>query len=241
MSTDIAMQTTSYQVGDLSWKLSSEGNNYHPNVTLDVSTFIQGNANEVQTVTIDATGGTFTLTYAGQTTTAIAEAAAATAVQSALEALSNIAVGDVSVAGSAGGPYTVTFTGLLGSQNVAQMTASGASLTGGAGTAVVTTNTGGAEGHYPNGYIPSGVLLGKITASSLYGPYDDTASDGRQTATGILIADVRVVRANGSVAVKVGSGQLVRGDVKQSKLPIQTGPGSADANGIVDLKHIRFE
>ena len=47
MSTDIAMQSISHQVGDLSWKLSSEGNNYHPNVTLDVSTFVQANVNEV--------------------------------------------------------------------------------------------------------------------------------------------------------------------------------------------------
>ena len=231
MSTDIAMQSTSHQVGDLSWKLSSEGNNYHPNVTLDVSTFIQGNANEVQTVTVTATDP-FTLTYAGQTTASIDDEATAEAVQAALEALSTIGVGDVTVTGEDGGPYTVTFGGALGNQNIAQMTAA---------EATVTTNTGGAEGHYPNGYIPSGVVLGKITASGLYGPYDDGASDGRQTATGLLLADCRVVRADGSVAAKVGSGQLVRGDVKQSKLPIQTGPGSIDANGKTDLNLIRFE
>lgn len=99
---------------------------------------------EVQTVTITGspTGGTFTLTYSGQTTAGIAYNATASAVQSALEALSNIAVGDVVVSGSAGGPYTVTFTGTLGLTNVATMTASGAGLTGGStpsvGIAVVT-------------------------------------------------------------------------------------------------------
>ena len=36
--------------------------------------------------------------------------------------------------------------------------------------------------HYPNGYIPSGTVLGKITATGLYGPYTTGASDGTQTA-----------------------------------------------------------
>ena len=89
--------------------------------------------NEQQSVTITGspTGGTFTLTWSGQTTSAIAYNATAATVQTALEALSNIGVGDVSVSGSAGGPYTVTFTGDLGLSDVAAMTASGAGLTGG--------------------------------------------------------------------------------------------------------------
>jgi len=99
---------------------------------------------EVQTVTLeDATGGTFTLTYSGQTTSNIAYNAAAATVQSNLEALSNLAPGDVVVTGSAGGPYTCTFGGTLGDQNVAEMTASGANLTGeGAGVSVATTVPG---------------------------------------------------------------------------------------------------
>jgi hypothetical protein len=60
--------------------------------------------NEAQTVTITGTptGGTFTLTYSGQTTAAIAYNANAAAVQSALEALSNLAPGDVTVTGGPG-------------------------------------------------------------------------------------------------------------------------------------------
>lgn len=98
---------------------------------------------EVQTVTITGTptGGTFTLTYAGQTTAGIAFDAAAAAVLAALEALSNIAPGDVVVGGGPGPgtPYTVTFAATLG--NVAQMTASGAGLTGGVSPAVAVTTT----------------------------------------------------------------------------------------------------
>ena len=63
-----------------------------------------------QTVTIGGTpsGGTFTLSYRGATTATIAYNAANTAVDSALEALSTIGTGNVTVTGSAGGPYTVT-------------------------------------------------------------------------------------------------------------------------------------
>lgn len=91
--------------------------------------------NEQQVVTLTyATGGTFTLTFDDtgsnpQTTTPIAFDALAAAVDAALEALSNIPVAGVSVAGSAGGPYTVTFTGALAATNVIQMTADATLLT----------------------------------------------------------------------------------------------------------------
>lgn len=77
------------------------------------------------TVTIGGspTGGTFTLTYAGQTTSGIAYNAAASAVQSALEALSTIGSGNATVTGSAGGPYTVVI------ETPGTLTGSGASLT----------------------------------------------------------------------------------------------------------------
>lgn len=105
-----------------------------------------GDVSEVQTVTItgDPTGGTFTLTYSGQTTAGIAFNANAAAVQAALVALSNLAPGDVTVTGGPGPgtPYVVTFRAAMG--NVVQMTASGASLTGGTAPAVnvVTTTPG---------------------------------------------------------------------------------------------------
>lgn len=107
-----------------------------------------GGVHEVQTVTITGspTGGTFTLTYSGQTTAAIAYNATAAAVQAALVALSNIDTGDVAVTGGPGPgtPYVVTFGGNLADQDVAQMTATG-SFTGGTTPAVaVTTTTAGA-------------------------------------------------------------------------------------------------
>lgn len=100
--------------------------------------------NEVQTVTVSsADGGTFTLTYAGQTTAAIAYNATAATVDTRLEALSNIGAGDVAVTGADGGPYTVTFGGALKNTNVAAMTADATSLTGSGHAVAVTTPTQG--------------------------------------------------------------------------------------------------
>lgn len=107
-----------------------------------------GQTNEVQsaTVTGEPTGGTFTLTYDGQTTAAIAYNASAGAVQGALNALSNIRTGDVLVKGPAGGPYLVEFTNSFRGTNVAAMTASGTGLTGGTTPGVtIATVTGGSN------------------------------------------------------------------------------------------------
>lgn len=102
-------------------------------------------ADEVQQVAITGgpTGGTFTLTFSGQTTSGIVYNATASAVQSELEALSNIAPGDVACAGGAlpGTPVTVTFTGAYDGVDVPLMTASGTGLTGGTSPAVVVTTT----------------------------------------------------------------------------------------------------
>lgn len=105
-------------------------------------------ANEVQTVTITGTpsGGTFTLTFDGETTAAIVYNPTASAVQAALEALSNLDPGDVIVSGSTGGPFTVTFGGKRGGRNVTQLTST-PSLTGGSTPSVThATTTGGGAG-----------------------------------------------------------------------------------------------
>lgn len=96
--------------------------------------------------------------------------------------------------------------------------------------------------HFPNGYFPSGIVLGKITASGLYGPYDDTAVDGREVAAGILFSSVKVPNT-ADTTKDVGAAMLVHGFVKIAKLPIAngaTGRGYIDANGQTDLKLIHF-
>lgn len=103
--------------------------------------------NEVQTATITGspTGGTFTLSFDGATTGALAYNASAATVQAALEALSTIGTGNVTVSGSAGGPYTITFVNAWGGQNVSAITKDVTGLTGGTSPNItMATSTGGA-------------------------------------------------------------------------------------------------
>ncbi len=108
--------------------------------------------NEVQTITLTGgpTGGTFTLTFGAQTTTAIAFNASAADVQAALRLLSTIGPYGVVVTGAAGGPYTVTMAGPLANLASAAITASGASLTGPGSpyTVTIVDTTPGVAGEY---------------------------------------------------------------------------------------------
>lgn len=72
--------------------------------------------------------GACTLTYEGATTGTIASGATATAVQTALRALTGIGSSGVKVAGPPGGPWVASFQGEL-AQNAALLTASGATIT----------------------------------------------------------------------------------------------------------------
>lgn len=107
---------------------------------------------EVQTLSLPSvpTGGTFTLTYAGQTTANIAWNANAAAVQSALEGLSNIAPGDVVCTGGAlpGTPVVITFGGSLADQDISLITGDGTLLTGTTGGNIsgITTPVTGSTG-----------------------------------------------------------------------------------------------
>lgn len=97
---------------------------------------------EVQTLTLTATGGTFTVTYNGQTTapqTASASLPATAALQTALQGLSTIGAGNVLVTGTAGSSYVLTFAGTLAATNVNTVTVNATSLTGGTLTATTTT------------------------------------------------------------------------------------------------------
>lgn len=95
-------------------------------------------------------------------------------------------------------------------------------------TITLDTSTFTAGTHYPNGYVPSGTVVGKITASGLYGPYNDAATDGRQVAVGFLFNSEQM-RASGP---NVGAALLWRGSILASKLPAASG---LDTAGKADL------
>lgn len=107
-----------------------------PNATVNftnIKVLIVDNQNleqEADTVTITGTptGGTFTITVAGQTTAGIAYNAIASVVQTAVQGLTTVGSGKATITGSGGGPYVIVFDPSLG---VLTVTASGASLTGG--------------------------------------------------------------------------------------------------------------
>jgi hypothetical protein len=103
------------------------------------------NSNKVWTVTVDATSGNFTITFNGQTTASIAEGALASAVQTALVALSNVASGDLVVSGSAGGPFTIEAKQVYAGLSSPVLTVSDVDLMGGGATVGVVTTQPGAE------------------------------------------------------------------------------------------------
>ena len=80
------------------------------------------------------------------------------------------------------------------------------------------TNGGFVAGtHYPNGYLPSGLVLGKITATGKYGVYDSAATDGRQNAAALLFSSVKVPAV---LSTPVGAAGFVHGFVDPARLPI---------------------
>lgn len=110
----------------------------------------QGTAtNEVQKVTIKATGGSAKWTVMGEQTALIAFNADAATVQAAIIALAAVPAGGVEVTGGPGNeagstPYVVTFKGALAGQNVPAITV-GSGLTGGEAKGIIATETAGAS------------------------------------------------------------------------------------------------
>lgn len=112
---------------------------------------------EVSTVTITASGGTYTILVNGVATSSLAYNANSATIQAALVALSTVGAGNATVTGS--GPYVITFAASLGDVTV---TLGVGSLTGGTAT-VAETRSG--------------------SSTKKWGPYDPSATDGRQTLT----------------------------------------------------------
>lgn len=84
--------------------------------------------------------------------------------------------------------------------------------------------------HFPDGFIPSGITLGRITATGKYGPYDDAAVDGRAVNAGHLFNSTKVAEGGADV----GAPLLEHGAVVEALLPDNHGldaAGKADVAG----------
>lgn len=87
---------------------------------------------------------------------------------------------------------------------------------------------------FPNGLIPSGLALAKITASGLYAPYADAtevATPGTGVMVGFLFATVEWDPAAPST-LKLPVALLERGTIIEANLPTSHG---VDANGKTDV------
>jgi hypothetical protein len=98
------------------------------------------------------------------------------------------------------------------------------------------------------GALPSGLVLGVITATGKVGPYDNAAVDGRGVASGLLFTTTKVgdgTAASLPVAADIGVAMFWGpGIVKTGFLPLFAGTllGELDAAGQADLANfIRFE
>ena len=87
-------------------------------------------------------------------------------------------------------------------------------------TLSVTSLTAGT--HYDaNGVIHSGLAVGKITASGLYGPFDATATDGREKLAGFVLTDDVLQRdLSGAFPARTAFPLLVHGVIRPSRLPV---------------------
>lgn len=104
---------------------------------------------KTQTATINGTptGGTFVLSAAGNSTT-LAYNAASSTVQTAIRAWGGI-FANVTVGGSAGGPYTITFPDVNAvKEPAAPFTGNGAGLTGGTNMSVTIAQTGVTDSNF---------------------------------------------------------------------------------------------
>lgn len=95
---------------------------------------------EVQTITMTATGGTFTISVGGETTAPLAFNATNTDVRDALLALGSVDTGDVAVSGAVG-TYVLTYGADYAGRQVPLAALDTTSLTG--GTATITRTTPG--------------------------------------------------------------------------------------------------
>ncbi len=90
--------------------------------------------------------------------------------------------------------------------------------------------------HFPDGFLKSGIALGKITATGKYGPYDDALSNGQNVLAGFLFTQVPI---RTSADVDPGGAILLHCFVVEAKLPLAGASsgtaGKLDSNGKADV------
>ena len=178
-SQNYTMKRVGITIDSTSVAADANGNKIVPNGTIlahvestDKYVPYAGATAEAQTIGLgSATAGTVKIKFGGKETAAIPYNATSSDVQTALEALSNIDAGDVTVTG---GPFpgvlTIAFGGKYENEDVPTITATATGLTGGAVTIATTTQGGEANCVLVNGGVnlrDGDVITGGMIAGSL--------------------------------------------------------------------------
>lgn len=90
---------------------------------------------------------------------------------------------------------------------------------------------------FPDGRVPSGVVLGKITATGKYGPYAAGASDGREVARGHLFTTQKVKAVDGS-NLDSPAALFWHGRVVVAKLPANHGLTAAARTALSQIRYV---
>ncbi len=196
----------------------------------DVLTWLNTNegtaaVDEVQTISSTATGGTFTMSFGGQTTGALNWNESAANIDTALEALSTIGAGNVTCAGGIlPANVTVTFAGTLAGTDAAMITVDNTNMTGGTASVAETTPGRAVQGVLGSTAVAS-LLNGQIRitdATSGYSKSDLTmaySGDGTLTMPGYFemltvggeeVKGVNIMVFDSQGGKHVFSGALVR-------------------------------
>ena len=186
---------------------------------------VRTNTDELQVVSLTGNpdGGTFTLTFDGQTTEAIPFDASNQDLVLALEALANIEPGDVRVSPTQGSPWQVIFQGNLSGQDVPALVGDGSGLTGGTNPEVATETIetfGVAQASLDISYNDG--------LASTTGPID--FGDAFETLTGGQLLPGQIDEA-GAVQTNFGLQPPFEGPLGRDEVLLFTVPFVADASG----------
>jgi hypothetical protein len=96
---------------------------------------------------------------------------------------------------------------------------------------------------YGTDIIPSGVAVGKVTATGLYGPFDNAASDGREVLAGFINDDqgIPVKRPSGATSAKSTFSRLVHGIIRSAVLPVSAQRAAVKAEALSSGVSFIFE
>lgn len=92
--------------------------------------------------------------------------------------------------------------------------------------------------------LKSGIGIAKVTATGLYGPYDTTASDGRQSALdSFIVNEEPLLLENGATSTRVAVAATRHAIINQPQLPIaaQRAGGASDVAAATTSGQYVFE